>query len=87
MQNTIIQKAIHKDLNSILEITKDALNAMKTMNFHQWDENYPNEIVFQEDIQAQELYVFKENDEILGFICINEKLNLNFTNKLFLTKL
>ena len=38
---------------------------MKTMNFHQWDENYPNEIVFQEDIQAQELYVFKENDEIL----------------------
>lgn len=65
MQNTIIQKAIHKDLNSILEITKDALNAMKTMNFHQWDENYPNEIVFQEDIQAQELYVFKENDEIL----------------------
>lgn len=73
MQNTIIQKAVNKDLNSILEITKDALNAMKAMNFHQWDENYPNEIVFQEDIQAQELYVFKENDEILGFICINEK--------------
>lgn len=46
---------------------------MKAMNFHQWDENYPNEIVFQEDIQAQELYVFKENDEILGFISINEK--------------
>ncbi|EIB37909.1 acetyltransferase, partial [Campylobacter jejuni subsp. jejuni LMG 23357] len=65
MQNTIIQKAVHKNLNSILEITKDALNAMKAMNFHQWDENYPNEIVFQEDIQAQELYVFKENDEIL----------------------
>ncbi|ECC1418297.1 GNAT family N-acetyltransferase, partial [Campylobacter jejuni] len=55
MQNTIIQKAVNKDLNSILEITKDALNAMKAMNFHQWDENYPNEIVFQEDIQAQEL--------------------------------
>ncbi|TEY30777.1 GNAT family N-acetyltransferase, partial [Campylobacter sp. CH185] len=33
MQNTIIQKAVHKDLNSILEITKDALNAMKAMNF------------------------------------------------------
>lgn len=46
MQNIIIQKAIHKDLDSILEITKDALNAMKAMNFHQWDENYPNEIVF-----------------------------------------
>lgn len=29
------QKAVHKDLNSILEITKDALNAMKAMNFHQ----------------------------------------------------
>lgn len=61
MQNTIIQKAVHKDLNSILEITKDALNAMKAMNFHQWDENYPNEIVFQEDIQAQELLNFCEN--------------------------
>lgn len=87
MQNTIIQKAVNKDLNSILEITKDALNAMKAMNFHQWDENYPNEIVFQEDIQAQELYVFKENDEILGFICINEKFEPDFTNKLFLTKI
>lgn len=88
MQNTIIQKAVHKDLNSILEITKDALNAMKAMNFHQWDENYPNEIVFQEDIQVQELYVFKENDEILGFICINEKFEPEFfTNKLFLTKI
>lgn len=86
MQNTIIQKAVNKDLNSILEITKDALNAMKTMNFHQWDENYPNEIVFQEDIQAQELYVFKENDEILGFICINEKFKPEFYKQVIFNK-
>ncbi|HED1126275.1 TPA: GNAT family N-acetyltransferase [Campylobacter jejuni] len=86
MQNIIIQKAIHKDLNSILEITKDALNAMKAMNFHQWDENYPNEIVFQEDIQAQELYVFKENNEILGFICINEKFEPEFYKQVIFNK-
>lgn len=60
MQNTIIQKAVNKDLNSILEITKDALNAMKTMNFHQWDENYPNEIVFQEDIQHKNFMCLKK---------------------------
>lgn len=41
MQDFVIQKAANKDLNSILEITKDALNAMKTMNFHQWDEIIP----------------------------------------------
>lgn len=70
MQN--IEKAQIKDLNSILAITKDALNAMKAMNFHQWDENYPNKIIFQKDIEARELYVYKEYDEILGFICINE---------------
>lgn len=56
MQNTIIQKAIHKDLNFILEIAKDALNAMKAMNFH--NENYPNEIVFQEDIQANKNFMY-----------------------------
>ncbi|HDZ4993369.1 TPA: GNAT family N-acetyltransferase [Campylobacter jejuni] len=86
MQNTIIQKAIHEDLDSILAITKDALNAMKAMNFHQWDENYPNEVVFQEDIQTQELYVFKENDEILGFICINEKFEPEFYEQITFNK-
>lgn len=86
MQNTIIQKAIHEDLDSILAITKDALNAMKAMNFQQWDENYPNKVVFQEDIQAQELYIFKENDEILGFICINEKFEPEFYEQVTFNK-
>lgn len=85
MQNTI-QKANHKDLASILEITKDALNTMKAMNFHQWDENYPSEEVFQEDIQAQELYVFKENNEILGFICVNEKFEPDFYKQISFNK-
>ncbi|EAI9978158.1 GNAT family N-acetyltransferase [Campylobacter coli] len=78
MQNFVIEKATQKDLNSILNITKDALNSMKAMNFNQWDEHYPNEEIFKEDIKAQELYLYKEKDEILGFICINEKFEPEF---------
>lgn len=78
MQNFVIEKATQKDLNSILNITKDALNSMKAMNFNQWNEHYPNEEIFKEDIKAQELYLYKEKDEILGFICINEKFEPEF---------
>ena len=56
MQNFVIEKATQKDLNSILNITKDALNSMKAMNFNQWDEHYPNEEIVKEDSKAQELY-------------------------------
>lgn len=35
MQNFVIEKATQKDLKSILNTTKDALNSMKAMNFNQ----------------------------------------------------
>ncbi len=81
MQNFVIEKATQKDLNSILNITKDALNSMKAMNFNQWNEHYPNEEIFKEDIKAQELYLYKEKDEILGFIASMKNSNPNFTSK------
>ncbi|EDO8878689.1 GNAT family N-acetyltransferase [Campylobacter coli] len=86
MQNFVIEKATQKDLNSILNITKDALNSMKAMNFNQWDEHYPNEEIFKEDITAQELYLYKEKDEILGFICINEKFVSEFYGQIAFKK-
>lgn len=86
MQNFIIEKATQKDLNSILKITKDALASMKMMNFNQWNEDYPNEEVFKEDIKARELYLYKEENEILGFICINQKFEPEFLKQISFNK-
>lgn len=57
MQNFVIEKATQKDLNSILNITKDALNSMKAMNFNQWDEHYPNEEILKK-ISKHKSFIF-----------------------------
>ncbi|MGN5500403.1 GNAT family N-acetyltransferase, partial [Campylobacter coli] len=69
MQKFVIEKATQKDLNSILNITKNALKSMKAMKFNQWNEQYPNEENFKKKIKTKELYLYKKKDEILGFIC------------------
>lgn len=75
------------DLGQILKITQEAINFMKTMKFYQWNEDYPNKEIFTQDIFNQHLYLYKENDEILGFICINQNFtplqcnSINFTKE------
>lgn len=86
MQGFIIEKALLQDLNIILKITEDALKFMKAMNVNQWDKNYPNEKVFRMDIEKEELYICKKNNEILGFICINESFEPDFLKQINFNK-
>lgn len=72
MQEFTIEKATLKDLDEILKITQQALITMKKLGFHQWDENYPNIEIFTQDIEKNHLYICREKEQILGFICINE---------------
>lgn len=60
-----------KDLPAILAITKETVEIMAKEGNPQWDETYPNEQDFRRDILEGSLFVFEENEEILGFICLN----------------
>jgi len=68
----VIRKATFEDIASIMKIVQETIIEMGTYNNTQWDENYPKESNFIEDINKSELYVIDENGELGGFACINK---------------
>ena len=65
-----IRKTVLEDLDMILDIYSEAKKFMSvTGNPHQWDDNYPNKELLQEDIRLSQSFVCTENDEIVGTFC------------------
>lgn len=68
----MVRRAVMKDLRSIMEIIKQTIMEMSTYNNTQWDENYPQENDFMNDIQKGDLFVVEREGKLAGFICINK---------------
>ncbi|WP_369429970.1 GNAT family N-acetyltransferase [Clostridium tagluense] len=68
----IIRKAILEDLKDIMGIIKQTIVEMRSYNNSQWDENYPQEKDFINDIQKEHLFVIEREGKIAGFTCINK---------------
>ena len=67
----MIRKAKEDDVLKIMEIIKSTVKEMKGYNNTQWDENYPRDIDFFNDIKNGDLYVEEIENSIKGFVCIN----------------
>lgn len=67
----MIRKANLNDIKEILRIVDIAISDMHSYDNFQWDENYPREKDFKNDIYNRELFVCQENNEVAGFACIN----------------
>lgn len=68
----MIKKASKSDINQIMELVSDIINEMKKVQNNQWDETYPTENVFENDVENGNLYVYKNNsDKVMGFVCID----------------
>lgn len=68
----MIRKATLEDLKDIMEIIKQTIVEMSSYNNNQWDENYPQEKDFINDIEKEDLFVIEIEEKIAGFICINK---------------
>lgn len=64
--------AQYTDLDQIMEIVKDIVKEMKAEHNDQWDDRYPSRIDFLKDIERKTLYIIKESNDIVGFICIDQ---------------
>jgi len=64
-----------EDLNKIKEIYTKIIENMYINDIKIWNEYYPNE-VFESDIEKKNLYLLKDNDNILGAFVINEHENI-----------
>ncbi|WP_368488838.1 GNAT family N-acetyltransferase [Clostridium sp. BJN0013] len=72
MNVIMVRKAVMEDLRDIMEIIKQAIVEMATYNNTQWDESYPHEKDFMNDIQRGDLFVTEQEGKLAGFICINK---------------
>ena len=62
--------ATHKDLVEIVKLADLVVNDMEIANIPQWKKGYPADIHFERDILKKSLYIYKEDNTILGVITI-----------------
>lgn len=67
----MIRKATLKDIDSIIDITKDCARHMIAEKIFQWNEHYPNRTPFETDVKRDELYVLEIENTIIGCIVIS----------------
>ena len=80
-----IRLAKDDDVKRVVEITNACANHMISKNIFQWDENYPNKEVFDQDITDNTLYIIENMSKILGCICISIKIDDVYKNVNWLT--
>lgn len=68
----MMRKAVLGDLGNIMTIIKETIIEMHSYNNYQWDENYPKEKDFMNDIEKGDLYVAEREGKLVGFICVNK---------------
>ena len=58
--------ATTSDVDEIMNIIKVSQEYFKEQGIDQWQNNYPNERVIEEDIKNKSSYVLKEDNQVLG---------------------
>jgi len=54
------------DIKSIMDIIKQAQSYFKQSGINQWQNNYPNDSVIENDIRLNESYVIEMDEKIVG---------------------
>lgn len=67
----MIRPAKISEIKDILIITQACAQKMQENGIFQWNEHYPSEAAFINDVERNELYVAEENGKILGAIVIS----------------
>ena len=60
------------ELEAILQLTRACGQHMRDNGIDQWDEHYPDRAVLVNDLQTETLFAYREGDEILGVVVLNE---------------
>lgn len=67
----MIRKATLKDIENILQITRECASFMESKGICQWNAHYPNKSAFKNDALRGELYVVENNNNVIGCIVIS----------------
>jgi ribosomal protein S18 acetylase RimI-like enzyme len=65
-----IRLATHQDLAALMALVRRVVPLMRSAGNLQWDENYPNEAVFERDIDLKQLWIAGIGPDIAGIAAI-----------------
>ncbi len=68
----IIRQATNADLPSLMSLVRHIVPLMHESGNFQWDDHYPNEAVFGQDIDKNQLWVADINGHLAGFAALTE---------------
>ena len=74
------RKSTKSDITKIMDIVKQAQVYFKEQNIDQWQNNYPNEEVINNDIENGESYVMLENGNIIATTVISFTKEKSYEN-------
>lgn len=76
----MIRLATTKDIKAILSIVEDARLQIESLGFKQWsrESGYPNAQTFLNDISTHELYVYEDNNQVLGMMALVKSHNFDY---------
>ncbi len=81
----MIRRAVEKDIEPIIAVTKSCAKAMIAKDIYQWNENYPSEKAFKHDIERNELYVLEIEGYVKGSIVISTVMDVEYISIKWLT--
>ena len=67
----MIRLAIETDIDEILKITNRCAQQMISKGIYQWNEHYPSESAFQNDVERKELYILEFRKKVIGCITLS----------------
>lgn len=81
----MIRHAKISEISEILNLTKACAAHMAKNGIHQWNEHYPSQKAFENDIERSESYVFEKDNQIIGTITISSLMDVEYLHVQWLT--
>ncbi|UII81724.1 GNAT family N-acetyltransferase [Flagellimonas sp. CMM7] len=81
----MIRHAKISEIKDILNITKACAIKMSDNGIFQWNDNYPSESTFLNDLERNELYVKESNGKVIGTIVISTYMDEEYVPIQWLT--
>lgn len=82
----MIRRAKIQEIPEIMEVARACATHMINSNIFQWNDHYPSEIAFIQDISRKELFVFFDQNRIIGMITITTLMDEEYKPVKWLTE-
>jgi ribosomal protein S18 acetylase RimI-like enzyme len=70
--NMVIRLAKTKDVPQVMAIVARCVSEMRAHGVDQWDEVYPNESVFREDVRSKSLFIAERDCTCVAAVALND---------------